>query len=77
MCGCRHFYHEWHVLSAVLAYQLQVVDQEACSDQINVVFPLLVHNLTSPLHKVPHHHYSNVGPKWCSWNRYVYLLSEY
>ena len=49
----RHFHHEWHVLSAVLAYQLHVVDQEGCSDQIDVVFPLLVHNLTSPLHKVP------------------------
>ncbi|XP_065909347.1 small subunit processome component 20 homolog isoform X2 [Dysidea avara] len=48
----KHFHHEWHVLSAVLAYQLHVVDQEGCSDQIDVVFPLLVHNLTSPLHKV-------------------------
>lgn len=55
MCTCsclRCFRNEWRVLSAVLAYQLHVVDQEGCSDQIEVVLPLLVRNLTSPLHKV-------------------------
>jgi len=46
----RHFSSDWHVLSAVLHYQLQLVDR--FTDQLDVVFPLLVRNLNSPYHKV-------------------------
>ena len=49
---CRHFPTDWSVLSAVLSYQLHTQDLDHFTSQLDVVFPLLVHNLNSPYHRV-------------------------